>query len=91
MAGSSVRHFLNYQMANSAIPQQGPFQTLRALYTKIDDEHPRAIPDGVEELSFVVETDFKKLEYMAQLAAANKSSKSVDGPITVRIIARRKI
>lgn len=48
------------------------------------------IPDGEEELYYETSVNLDLLDQMARKAAGNSSSKSSDGPLTVKILARRR-
>jgi hypothetical protein len=55
------------------------------------DTGHRREPDGSEEFYFSTEIDLEALNYLGQRAAQNKSGKATDGPLTVRIIRRRRL
>lgn len=48
----------------------------------------RQVEIGQQTLIFECDLDLRSLNAMAKQAAANKSGKSVDGPLTVRITNR---
>lgn len=50
--------------------------------------HYRQVEIGTQTLIFECDLDLRSLNAMAKQAAANKSGKSVDGPLTVRITNR---
>ncbi len=63
-------------------------------YERCDTEKSsgvRSIPDGQEELYYETAIDLDALDRMARHASRNKSLKSHHGPLTVRILARRKL
>lgn len=48
-------------------------------------------PDGTEEYYYVIHASAAGLRALAAQAAKNKGGKAVDGPLTARIVERRKI
>lgn len=48
-------------------------------------------PDGVEEVFYETRIDMPALDYLARKAASNKAQRSIDGPLEVRILERRRI
>lgn len=74
-------------------------RTTRQLYrkekivtpTQYDQtETVKSIEDGIEQIEYEVTLNGAGLDAMARKAAANKSQKSSDGPVTVRIVNRRR-
>lgn len=51
----------------------------------------RTEPDGREEIYYQTTVDLASMDLLAHKAASNKSQRSSDGPITVRILERRRI
>jgi hypothetical protein len=50
-----------------------------------------SVPDGQEEIFYETSIDLNALRLVAEQAARNKKGTSKDGPLFVRIIARRRI
>ncbi len=49
-----------------------------------------SVPDCIEDLSYEVTISEAGLVIMARDAAANKGGKCVDGPVTVKIVNRKR-
>jgi hypothetical protein len=68
--------------------------TKRAVYKsdpdKTNTNRYLQVYAGQETICYAVDIDFAMLDELARKAASNKSQKSHDGPVTVRIIARKK-
>lgn len=51
----------------------------------------RSLPDGEEEIVYEVTVNLGMIDAMARKAAGSKGQKSSDGPLTVRVLTRKKI
>jgi hypothetical protein len=51
----------------------------------------RGVPDGHEEFWYETSIDLKELAGLAAKAAKNASLKAKDGPLRVKILAKRRI
>lgn len=67
----------------------------RPIYKRIAATPPgvgfMSIPDGAEVVYYTVLLDHSMLNAMAIKAAQNKSGKSADGPLIVKVLEKRRI
>jgi hypothetical protein len=71
-------------------------RTTRKLYRREPITEPgtrgyRSLPDGEEEIHYEVSMNIDALHSLARKAAGNKSQRCVDGPLTVRVLERKRI
>lgn len=67
--------------------------TERTLYKRVptsDGRGTTSVPDGREELHYEATVDLGALNDMARKAAGSKAGRSTDGPLTVRIVNRKR-
>jgi hypothetical protein len=50
-----------------------------------------SVPDGTEEIYYEVSLDTTGLAIMARKAAGSTGQKSVDGPVTVKVLKRTRL
>jgi hypothetical protein len=50
-----------------------------------------SVPDGMEEVIYEVSLDFDAVACMARRAAKSRGQKSVDGPLTVKVLKRTRL
>ncbi len=69
-------------------------RTTRQLYKQqpsVSGKGTISVRDGDEEIFFQTSLDWDELNEMARKAAGNKSEKSHDGPVIVKVVERRRL
>lgn len=71
--------------------------TTRKLYRReVINDQPgvmgtRSLPDGQEEIRYEASLNLAALDEMARKAAGNRRQRSIDGPLTVKVVSRKKL
>lgn len=84
MAARHSALLIERRTATNKLYKRIPYKTkIASGYTTEDD--------GQEELVYAVMVDYSGLDQLARCAARNKSRESVDGPLCVRLLERKRL